>query len=101
MDASSCLIRVVTAEGTRCSLWAALITPPSSTTLLNTWRSAKFMAQAFIRFQRTSISIIFNIIEYEDRLCQSRDRENIRAIRGQRRPDRAAGVGQRHGHRAL
>jgi len=48
--ASSCLIRVVTLDGTRCSLLAARITPPSSMTLLKTLRSATSMGHAPFSF---------------------------------------------------
>ena len=43
IELSSCWIREVTLDGTRCSLRDALMIPPSSMTALNISRSVKFM----------------------------------------------------------
>src|SRR4051812_11626661 len=56
---SSCFTRVVTFEGTRCSLRAALRTPPSSTTALKIWSWARSIV---IPFSRTPCSLLFTIL---------------------------------------
>src|SRR5215470_13784959 len=101
-------MRVVTADGTRCSLLAARITPPSSTTLLNTCRSAKFMARGSVQINRIYRSYLFNIIEHQGWLYdrgkkrgRCHEHENTSDFRRCRRLHRAFGVGERHGHRAL
>src|SRR3954452_6752142 len=97
-DVSSCLMRVVTPDGTRCSLRAAFVTPPSSTTLLNTLRSTKSMGKSVL-FMRTTYSLIFVFAECLIGLFSSDEQQICRAFRNCRGNRGLTCTRQRNGDR--
>ncbi len=100
--ASNCLIRVVTLDGTRCSIAAARVTPPSRTTQRKMSRSSRsivLIRETYvtkIHFPRMAGGVQRGRHEHSP---TRPDRFRTHTLAGRRqRPRRPGG---RHGHRAL